>query len=152
MKSLSDPACLREILDRLSLMRADSPRLWGRMNAHQMICHVADSYRAVMGRKSVSMAERKFSARLIKWVALNVPMHWPRGFPTRPEMDQEKLGTPPGDFDADLHEVILLTEEFARPPRSFTFAPHPMFFEMTEAEWMRWGYLHVDHHLRQFGR
>jgi hypothetical protein len=29
---------------------------------------------------------------------------------------------------------------------------HPIFGRMTEAEWMRWGYLHTDHHLRQFGR
>jgi len=26
-----------------------------------------------------------------------------------------------------------------------------MFPEMNEREWMRWGYLHADHHLRQFG-
>jgi hypothetical protein len=30
--------------------------------------------------------------------------------------------------------------------------PHPMFGAMTTLEWMRWGYLHTDHHLRQFGR
>jgi hypothetical protein len=27
-----------------------------------------------------------------------------------------------------------------------------MFGPMTEKDWMRWGYLHADHHLRQFGR
>jgi len=30
--------------------------------------------------------------------------------------------------------------------------PHPIFGQMTRAEWLRWGYLHTDHHLRQFGR
>jgi hypothetical protein len=29
---------------------------------------------------------------------------------------------------------------------------HPMFGGMTAKDWMRWGYLHADHHLRQFGR
>ena len=24
--------------------------------------------------------------------------------------------------------------------------------KMTAGDWMRWGYLHADHHLRQFGR
>ena len=28
---------------------------------------------------------------------------------------------------------------------------HPLFGRMSEAAWLRWGYLHVDHHLRQFG-
>ena len=27
---------------------------------------------------------------------------------------------------------------------------HPIFGPMTLRAWMRWGYLHVDHHLRQF--
>jgi Protein of unknown function (DUF1569) len=30
--------------------------------------------------------------------------------------------------------------------------PHPIFGPMTAKDWMRWGYLHADHHLRQFGR
>jgi hypothetical protein len=28
---------------------------------------------------------------------------------------------------------------------------HPIFGRMSEAAWMRWAYLHTDHHLRQFG-
>ncbi|HEV2663419.1 MAG TPA: DUF1569 domain-containing protein [Blastocatellia bacterium] len=31
------------------------------------------------------------------------------------------------------------------------FHPHPYFGAMSESQWMRWGYLHCDHHLRQFG-
>lgn len=151
MKSLSDPACLKEILDRLSKVRADLPRRWGRMSAHQMVCHVADSFRAVMGRKAVSVQERQPARKFIKWAALYLPMRWPKGVPTRPEVDQEKWGTAPADLEADLREAMALTEEFARKPRSFVLDRHPIFLEMTEAEWMRWGYLHVDHHLRQFG-
>ena len=88
--------------------------------------------------------------RLMKWIALNIPMQWPKGVPTRPEIDQEKSGTAPADFQADLQTALALTEEFASVPRNFTFGSHPIFDEMTEAEWMRWGYLHADHHLRQF--
>jgi len=28
---------------------------------------------------------------------------------------------------------------------------HPLFGPMSRAEWLRWGYLHMDHHFRQFG-
>jgi hypothetical protein len=27
-----------------------------------------------------------------------------------------------------------------------------MFGAMTRGDWLRWGWLHMDHHLRQFGR
>ena len=151
MKTLSDAACLNEILDRLKSVRPDSPRQWGRMNAHQMICHLNDSFGVAMGRKQASRAERPYGP-VMKWLALNMPMKWPQGVPTRPEIDQEKLGTAPAAFDVDVRMTLALTEEFARAPRSFTFGSHPMFGNMTEDEWMRWGYLHTDHHLRQFGR
>ncbi len=150
MKTLSNAACLNEILDRLSHVRADSPRQWGKMNAHQMICHLADSLRGMMGRKQVSPAERPFGP-VMKWAALNLPMKWPKGVPTRPEVDQQKSGTEPAEFEADRRELIALTEEFARFVRHSALSPHPMFGQMTEKEWMRWCYLHHDHHLRQFG-
>jgi hypothetical protein len=149
LKTLSNPACLADILARLKTVHQDSPRQWGMMTAHQMICHLDDSFQAAMGRRHVSPAERQYGP-LMKWLALNMPMKWPKGVPTRPEVDQQKSGTPPAEFDADVCELIALTAEFARQPRSFAFAVHPIFGPMTEPEWMRWGYLHADHHLRQF--
>jgi hypothetical protein len=152
LKTLTHAACLKEILDRLSRLRADSPRRWGKMNAHQMICHLNDSFHVAMGQKTVSMAPPAIiSRRMMKQLALYFPMQWPHGVPTRPEIDQEISGTAPADFQADLQMVIATTEEFVRVPRTFTFGTHPMFDKMTEADWMRWGYLHCDHHLRQFG-
>lgn len=150
MQKLSDPACLRTVLDRMSGLHADLPRRWGRMNAHQMVCHLADSFSAAMGRRPVSPATKQFG-RAMKWAALYLPTRWPHGVPTPPELDQEKVGTSPGDFEMDLREAMALTREFARQSPSFSFAPHPIFNRLTEQEWMRWGYLHVDHHLRQFG-
>ena len=49
---------------------------------------------------------------------------------------------------ADKKEVL---ERFTAPAKNVEFHPHPFFGDMSEAEWMRWGYLHCDHHLRQFG-
>ncbi len=150
MKTLTSAACLAEILDRLKSVRPDSSRQWGMMTAHEMICHLNDSLLVAMGRRQASPAERQYGP-LMKWLALNMPMKWPKGVPTRPEVDQQKSGTPPAEFDADLRELLALTQEFTRQPRSFAFAVHPIFGQMAEAEWMRWGYLHADHHLRQFG-
>jgi hypothetical protein len=36
-------------------------------------------------------------------------------------------------------------------PRTFEWHTHPLLGTMSNAAWLRWGYLHVDHHLRQFG-
>jgi hypothetical protein len=151
LKTLSDAACLNEILDRLKNVRPDSPRQWGKMSAHQMICHLNDSFLVAMGRKQASPAERPYGP-VMKWLALNMPMKWPQGVPTRPEIDQERCGTAPAGFAVDAQMVMALTQEFAHEPRSFTFASHPILGNMTKSEWMRWAYLHTDHHLRQFSR
>jgi hypothetical protein len=51
-----------------------------------------------------------------------------------------------------MRTLFAAINKFTGLPRAFTFHTHPMFGEMTEKDWMRWGYLHADHHLRQFGQ
>jgi len=87
----------------------------------------------------------------VKWIALYTPLPWARGMPTRPEMDQTKGGTPPAEFSEDVRRLLQLTERFTSEPRDFTWQPHPFFLQMSDRDWMRWGYLHMNHHLRQFG-
>ena len=151
MKLLNDPNCKQEILERLQRVRPDSPRRWGKMNAAQMICHLSDSFLGVMGEKPAEIAPGYPVRKLVKFVALYVPLPWPKGVPTRPEFDQEIGGTPPADFAGDLRQLQMLIERYTERPRKFQFPPHPIFLKMSEWEWMRWGYAHMDHHLRQFG-
>ena len=151
MKSFLNPSDKKSILERLNNVRPDSPRLWGRMTPHQMICHLSDSFKSKLGEKENSPANNLFTRTVVKWIALYAPMPWPHDVKTRPEMDQEIGGTPPGDFERDRLQLLALIERFVAPEKNIEFHPHPLFGDMSEAEWMRWGYLHCDHHLRQFG-
>ncbi len=147
MKNVGQASAQNEIRQRVRAVLPDSQRRWGKMDAHQMICHLNDSFLTVMGEKRAS---RLSPRRLLKWGALWVPIPWPHGFPTRPELDQQIGGTKPAEFQKDLQELLELFDRFtAQPPP--LFAPHPVFGVMSHREWMRWGYLHTDHHLRQFG-
>lgn len=151
MKHLSDATERQRLLQRVAGLTPDTPRHWGGMTAHQMVCHLTDSYRAGMGEKTVSPAPSVLPRALIKWIALRVPIQWPKGVRTRPEVEQGMGGTPPGDFERDRATLVSVIERFSDPHRNFQWQPHPMFGDMREEEWMRWGYLHADHHLRQFG-
>jgi hypothetical protein len=146
--TLADPKIRTHFLERLARLAPDSPRRWGRMTAHQMVCHLNDSFRAGTGDKHVSPASNLFSRTVMKWVALRTPLPWPRGVPTRPEIDQRVAGTPPRDWSRDCAELRELVVSFP----DGQFAPkHPIFGEMTPEEWNMWAYRHTDHHLRQFG-
>jgi hypothetical protein len=151
MKTLENPDDKKELLQRLSNLRSDSGRVWGKMSAPQMVCHLNDSYRLVSGEKPASSVENFLTRTVAKWLALRLPASWSRGLKTMPEMDQFVGGTPPGDFEADRRELASRTETFAGKPAYFATARHPFFGQMSGEEWLRWGYLHMDHHLRQFG-
>lgn len=70
-----------------------------------------------------------------------------------PEVDQEVGGTRPAAFAGDVAELVRLTELFRTQAcsGSTSWPPHPVFGRMSKGAWLRWGYLHMDHHLRQFG-
>jgi hypothetical protein len=120
------------------------------MSAHQMVCHLIDCFRMAIGQKRVSEASSVLPRTMLKWTALYLPLRWPAGIPTRPEVDQEAGGTRPAEFAADIAELVALVE-LLTADRSFEWQRHPTFGRMSEAAWLRWAYLHMDHHLRQFG-
>ena len=151
VKTLSHPDCLAEITGRLRTVRADSERRWGAMSAHQMICHLADGCRMALGDKPVNEAAVPVPRALLRWMVLYGPLRWPSGVPTSPELDQRCGGTVPGDFAADVRLLEALLERMVRRGSGDPWARHPLFGRMSRAAWLRWGYRHADHHLRQFG-
>lgn len=151
MKSLANETDKADLLRRLQLVQPDSQRRWGKMTPHQMICHLNDSFKAGTGEKQVGSSSTFLSRTVMKWFALRVPLPWPHGLRTRSEMDQDRGGTRPVDFKRDAKELVATVERFSQPQRDFAWGRHPLFEDMSDAEWLRWGYLHMDHHLRQFG-
>ena len=151
MKTLANRESRTELIRRLRLVRADAVPRWGRMSAHQMICHLADASRMATGVMRVNGARGRVRPLLMKLVALYLPLPWPQGIMTSPEIDQLCGGTKPRAFDADVTEAEKLLETVAARAANAEWPVHPVFGRMSRAGWMRWGYLHTDHHLRQFG-
>ena len=151
MKTFARADCREEIVRRVQRVRPDSVRRWGTMTPHEMICHLSDACRVALDQKRVSTATSAMTRTLMKWTALYLPVRWPRGIQTRPEIDQRGQGTPPADFAADVAQLQALLERIASHASDREWPDHPIFGKMSHAAWMRWAYLHADHHLRQFG-
>src|SRR3984957_5667057 len=152
VNSLSTPAGRQNISISLSQLSPQDSARWGKMSVHQMICHLDDSYKVALGEKYASPATGFLQKTLLKRLALNTPLPWGKGFPTRPELDQGNGGgSPPIEFRQDVDSLLSTLGRFcdALPTPHLG---HPIFGTMTVQNWMRWGYLHADHHLRQFGR
>ncbi|MBC7901069.1 MAG: DUF1569 domain-containing protein [Saprospiraceae bacterium] len=152
MRNLQNKKVYAEIMERLQNIKPESPRLWGKMTAHQMICHLTDAFRGVMGKKHVAPTGTLFQRAVVKRLMLNLPPMPVRNYPTSPEIDQEIGGTTPAEFGADMEKLYSIILDFIRDGDEFRRWSHPFFGSLSRREWSRWAYLHLNHHLKQFGR
>jgi uncharacterized protein with PQ loop repeat len=150
-RTLADADSKTEILARVKALRPDSVRRWGRMTAHQMVCHLIDCNRMALGEVVVTAPTARVPRAIVKWVSLYTPMPWPAGLPTNPELDQDVGGMRPGDFAGDAATLEATVERLTSRAGRGDWPRHPDFGAMSEGDWLRWGYLHMNHHLRQFG-
>jgi hypothetical protein len=147
-KTLSDTGVQEQVIARIQALRPETNRLWGKMNAGQMVCHLSDGFRMALGTRTGPDVSNLMSRTFVRWFALQVPLTWPKGVKTTDAADQMIGGSRPSEFTRDREDLVGLVQLFLE---SHKFAPHPMFGTMSRVEWMRWGWLHTDHHLRQFG-
>lgn len=150
MHSLAHSADIRQIQDRLAALRPEDPRLWGVMSAGEMICHVRGAFFVAMGEIPCEPVAVPMPRSALKAIALWAPVPWKRNFQTVPPL---KVGTEAmqvASLDADRSEALAAMERFCRPEQRRV--DHAFFGPMSFEDWMRWGFLHADHHLRQFGR
>jgi hypothetical protein len=151
MATLFDPSARARLEARLSGLAPDTTRKWGRMTAHQAVCHMSDAFRMALGDRPAAALPTALRP-VIKLVAINLPLKWPQGIKTVPEVEQGGAGTKPVEFQRDVAELKMLMTKFSSAGTDALQPTHPIFGRMSARAWGRWGYRHMDHHLRQFGR
>ncbi len=150
MKTLENPKYLKEILDRIANITSTSRRMWGTMTPQEMLCHLADSCECAFGRGAATPTGSVFKRAMLKFIALKLPMKWPQGIKTRSAFDPKREGTKPSNFEADKVRAVRLIKQLAEARDIPKTIQHPIFGVLSTPEWKRWGYLHANHHLRQF--
>ncbi|HLI77250.1 MAG TPA: DUF1569 domain-containing protein [Acidobacteriaceae bacterium] len=152
MRSLVDGRHREEIVRRFQSLLRDDRRQWGRMSLPEMLCHVRGAFCLAMGEieRTGEAPPQPLPPRMLKFFALRVPMRWPRGIKTVPELEAGAPAMNALSFEQERRLALDEMDRFLQPGRRLV--NHPMFGPMSYRDWMRWGYLHTDHHLRQFGR
>jgi Protein of unknown function (DUF1569) len=152
MRRLSTEQDIADLAARLRTLTPDAPRQWGRMSCPQMVCHVWDAFRGPLGERPAAVPRGNLLTHtVVKWVVIRTPLPWVRGAPTTPDIDQVAgKGTPPAEFSNDVNRLLDVMRRFIAQPNDQR-RPHPVFGRMNASDWARWGWAHVDHHLRQFG-
>jgi hypothetical protein len=150
MKNILNTIDKADVIQRIESLSLNSEKQWGKMNISQMIVHCTDQIRAAVGEKEVRDKGNWFQKTIIKNLALYVIKQAPKGkVKTAHEFSQEqgKGGTIPKDIDTDKKMLIDAIHRFAKVEKYY---PHPVFGQMSQKEWARLIYKHLDHHLKQF--
>jgi hypothetical protein len=149
MRNISDVAVLEDLVSRLCRLTPEQPGVWGTMNAQQMALHLGDASAAVLKQRAFSSQPRDGPTRLRRLVVLHLLPRMPRGI---------KSGANPAAavveraaFAKDVERAVTLLQQLASAAPDALVERHPILGSLTRADWMRWAYLHTDHHLRQFG-
>jgi hypothetical protein len=146
MKSLWEADARSELLDRLSRLTPAHRAKWGRLNAEQMLVHLADSMRMALGELKAKSRKMPLRYPPLKQLIIYV-LPFPRSAPTAPEL----LARQPGEWGQEMTLLADLIERFHARPCEGPWPDHPAFGVMSGRAWGVLGYRHIDHHLRQFG-
>ena len=150
MHNLTTAKDLADILDRVDKLTPRSRAAWGKMTVNTMLCHTADYFRMMYGDIPTKRRHSYLYQNFMKWWVFRLE-RLPRSMPTVLEIDPKQgNGTPATHFENDkfLLKKILLGFAISR---EHDLVPHPRFGKLTKLEFGQFAFLHMDHHLRQFG-
>lgn len=149
MKNLFEPDSIAEVQRRLTQLRPESERQWGKMTPSQMLVHCSRAMEAALGeRKPPRMFIGRIVGGMVKRSVVGDDKPMGRNAPTAPFL---KVREQP-EFEAERARMIALVNRFAKGgSQACTSHPHTFFGPMSPEEWAILMYKHADHHLRQFG-
>ena len=146
MKSFFDAETRAELLARLEALAPGAQGRWGTMDPARMLAHCTQGLRMATGELRV---RRGFPA-LIGWLFKPLAYddrRWKHGAPTAQEM---KITDPRAFLDEKSH-FLKVFHQLGAGPGALGHQPHPFFGTLTQAQWGKLCYKHLDHHFRQFG-
>lgn len=149
MKNLFEVARVEEVKERMAQLRPDSERLWGKMKPAQALAHCSEAIRMAEGEIS---APRVLLGRLLGPLAKKSLIVNGKPMRRNSMADKSVLVTDERDFVAERQRLRESIDRFAAGgPAICTKHPHFFFGPLTPVEWATLMYMHLDHHLRQFG-
>ena len=145
VKNLFDGVVKQDIINRINALTPHSQSQWGKMNVTQMLAHCQMPLGVATGKHKL---KRNFLLSLIgplfkKQLFNDQPFK--KNLPT----DKSFIIANPQEFEKEKRNLIDMVTVFAEATMSGE--PHPFFGKLTNEEWSKGTWKHLDHHLQQFG-
>jgi hypothetical protein len=148
MKNLFEAATVEEVKERMSQLRPDSQRLWGKMNPAQALAHCSAAMEMAVGEK---VLPRILLGRLLGRLAKKSMIVNEKPMPRNVATDKSLVVMDEREFVVERQRLREFIDRFAAAgPAICTKHSHFFFGTLTPMEWAALMYQHLDHHLRQF--
>ncbi|WP_347158253.1 DUF1569 domain-containing protein [Pontibacter chitinilyticus] len=147
-KNLLDKTTAAELMARANALQADSKGKWGEMNVTEMLHHCNLTTAQVLDG-DMECKPSTLKQRLLRILSLYVVPQFPKNLPGAARNDTKgKIDS--GQFAVEKQRFLQLLDRFGnhKAPIALT---HPAFGNLNTRQWGLAAWMHLDHHLRQFG-
>jgi hypothetical protein len=152
MNTIFDKPAYENLIKRLNQLSPEAERLWGKMTPNQMLCHLTDPLRDIMGIRQMEAMLPPAVQQQVKAIVFG-ESEWEHNQPSLPpySQDADGMGTKPTNFEQDKKTLADLLNRFYNTPIDYTFHPHAVLNVLSREEFGVYVWRHTDYHLRQFG-
>lgn len=149
MKTILNKAGADDLISRASSLHPTSQPLWGSMTVKEMLHHCNRATQSILEVKAPPK-KSTFKQQALKFLFFNVVKKLPKNA-TAPKKFNVKLSQlVPGEFENEQKEFLDLIERFTKHKDDISLS-HPRFGALSTRDWGKFVWMHLDHHLRQFG-
>ncbi|MBT8462018.1 MAG: hypothetical protein KJO44_05790 [Gemmatimonadetes bacterium] len=146
MRTLFNPQHRAQLIGRLDRLTPDRAPKWGRMTAHQVVCHLATALRLPLSGECPREPAGFMARPPFNWLVIYV-LPWPKESASKPELFDFEVAR----WEADLEDLRRLIEEFGGREPKRPWPANVVFGRISGTTWGVLQHRHIDHHLRQFG-
>lgn len=149
MKTLWNPQSRVALSARIDRLTPETPPLWGRMNAEEMVAHCTRGMMMGLGELETHTRNTILRYWPLKHVFIYV-LPFPKAKAKAPR-ELVTRGMNVGEWQTSVAALHATLDRFAIREAKSDWPAHPVFGPLTGHAWGALGWRHLDHHLRQFG-
>jgi hypothetical protein len=148
MKTIFDDDARREFIIRLNKLNAETYPLWGKMSAPQMVKHCRLWEEMIHQNQ---LLKGSLIGRVIGRLILKKVLQTPDFRKNSPTVSQMIVTSKDINFADERRQLIASINSYPQYNFLDNSFIHPFFGKMTREQIGRLVYLHMNHHLNQFG-
>ena len=150
MNSLFSDEGVRQLKYRITTLKPDSKGQWGKMDVAQMLAHCQAPLNVGIGGHE--LPKYNFFLRAIGRMVKNKLVKDDKPFKHSQPTDKSFVVGDKRDFEIEKTKLMEAVDKFSALGKSGKLkGAHPFFGKLSQAEWDKLQWKHLDHHLRQFG-